>query len=875
MERSSIVWVTVDEVVEYGPQDSLPAEFGAKARGLLWVPAAWVPPFFVVSSAVCMRYRELSSDDRARLLLQIAKLFARAKTLVGISASEGLILRSNAIAETLQERGSYFSWATSAATAEQKLGEFYSSLDTTHPGKNLAVIVQRAISGIARGHLSNERRVADEYRDALLEVEAANGDITERRISFRRWRSGKPASENPLVCTSENDIANALRPVLSFSTQRRKRAHFEWVWDGKFVHVVQADIAEDRFSGTSPEAPIRGRQYAPANSKHLTCFVPVDLSNASTPGKLRNHAVYSAHGYWQPTFYQLTDPEILKSIVEGKETTRLQQDLAALTERPLIIRTSSSAGQASLLPRSCQLTNPEQARKWLYEEFARQIRERNCDLSSISLLAHHYIPAKVAAFSMGSSERLEVYIESLWGIPEGLYYYPFDAHLVQTVGTTPSSISAKDYGRFVIRKRVCYKSHFVAPDDVGNFVRYEVSPPWDWKPTIDDKSDVLPRMAAFTRQLADIERQPVNIMWFLACATQVGSLDILPWYHERLESNGAAASDVQFQRNSRDEELEIAGESDLAALEARANSQASASNRAARLVVRLCPAEDRAIRSEDFARRVGEAAKRLGAIVVLSGATLSHIYYVLSRTGVHLSVQNRADLAVRKEIHEKLVRDKIPATVTSTGEVAEVAKLTSEEIVAALRLKLVEEAFEVRDAAKSDLGNELADALEVIRALAKASGIGLAAVERLRKKKEESRGGFEDGVVLLATGVNDQQRERLTLLADSTDDVDRIVTGTAPALESLKMGPVDVRDTPEFVEHVQSVTVALTHPEWTVESPVSAELPDGFSADNISWSIDGKRRGTNLYLRIKVRVGTKQLELPFEFPQGEDNLGDA
>ena len=92
--------------------------------------------------------------------------------------------------------------------------------------------------------------------------------------------------------------------------------------------------------------------------------------------------------------------------------------------------------------------------------------------------------------------------------------------------------------------------------------------------------------------------------------------------------------------------------------------------------------------------------KRLNATVILNGASLSHIYYILSRTGAEIVARQLVDAAPRREIHEKLVRDKIPDMVAAGGEVAHIANLSREETVAALRIKLVEEAFEVRDATR-------------------------------------------------------------------------------------------------------------------------------------------------------------------------------
>lgn len=62
-------------------------------------------------------------------------------------------------------------------------------------------------------------------------------------------------------------------------------------------------------------------------------------------------------------------------------------------------------------------------------------------------------------------------------------------------------------------------------------------------------------------------------------------------------------------------------------------------------------------------------------------------------------------------------------------------RLDDDEYLTALREKLVEEALEARDAADGDLVGELADVLEVLRALAEAHGSSLEAVEQRRLAK--------------------------------------------------------------------------------------------------------------------------------------------
>ena len=129
------------------------------------------------------------------------------------------------------------------------LAKMYETTNIAQSADPMGVIVQHYIPARLKGHLSNERRVAEEYRDSQIEIESATGEITESRISFRRWRTGRRADEGALACVSPEELISVLRQLLALSAQRAKRVHFEWLWDGSFVYVVQADVADERILG--------------------------------------------------------------------------------------------------------------------------------------------------------------------------------------------------------------------------------------------------------------------------------------------------------------------------------------------------------------------------------------------------------------------------------------------------------------------------------------------------------------------------------------------------------------------------------------------------------------------------------------------------
>lgn len=101
-----------------------------------------------------------------------------------------------------------------------------------------------------------------------------------------------------------------------------------------------------------------------------------------------------------------------------------------------------------------------------------------------------------------------------------------------------------------------------------------------------------------------------------------------------------------------------------------------------------------------------------------------------------------------KKVYNKLVRDRIPEIIEATGKHCEIEILNDEEYLKAIDAKLDEELAEYH---KDQNIEELADLLEVIRAATIARGYTLEALEAVRAKKAEKRGGFEKKILLIET----------------------------------------------------------------------------------------------------------------------------
>jgi len=98
--------------------------------------------------------------------------------------------------------------------------------------------------------------------------------------------------------------------------------------------------------------------------------------------------------------------------------------------------------------------------------------------------------------------------------------------------------------------------------------------------------------------------------------------------------------------------------------------------------------------------------------------------------------------------YHKLVRDGIPRIIEADGGKSVTRVLDQAGYLAALRAKLLEEAEEAQAAPDRQLRSELADVLEVLRALATAHGMNWADVEAEAARKRDERGGFDERIFL-------------------------------------------------------------------------------------------------------------------------------
>ena len=98
--------------------------------------------------------------------------------------------------------------------------------------------------------------------------------------------------------------------------------------------------------------------------------------------------------------------------------------------------------------------------------------------------------------------------------------------------------------------------------------------------------------------------------------------------------------------------------------------------------------------------------------------------------------------------HNKTIRDKIPEIIQKDGQTCNVKTLSDEDFLVELEKKLSEEITEYQNDKNPE---ELADILEVIYRIAQLKGVSKEELEKIRTKKLEERGGFEENLFLIDT----------------------------------------------------------------------------------------------------------------------------
>jgi len=725
------------------------------------------------------------------------------------------IVRSSAKFESFDERGFYkssqggISYGNLLFAIKEVWGQNIESF-SKYANNEFAIIVQQFVKPKLSGHLSNERRVSRNEPDWLLEIVSDKNEFQESG-KFNAAALNEVPPLSTLVSNTRKELISNLKKVASTITKNEIRCHLEWVWDGKVGYIVQKDIENNTEKGSTPGS-LWKRSRKIIEKKSLSSFKSVSTTNNDWK-KVACIKTFINCNLPHGEVYILEDANLIANISNGEFDEILVNDLNWLLVYPIVIRMDIKSGDGYsniLLPRTETLYTIEQAKEFLTAR-ALEFLKQGLKSSDFCFLIHRFIISKACALAFSRPNLEKARIDSTWGIVEGLYYHPHDSYEIN-LGNDPAQI----------KRQIRCKTEYIDIDETGKWFSKKAGTNWDWAESLN-KQQVL-NISQYNTIIADYLNFPVTVMYFVDVDQSTGYPTILPWFYttEEIAENSEKFTDVIFSGNR---EL-IQSESDFTALKKEIGEEMGIKTT---IKLKLNP---EIFREKTLIEAIGNFARSKNIPIELEGSILSHTYYILRKTGARVKCINPFDPKYKKQRFYKLVRDKIPINIESKGEKARTIKIDSGELLMFLKKKAIEEAYEFFWEREHDkIIEELADIFEVIRASSKLFGIDVQELERIADRKNEKKGSFESGIVLVDTtessliDVVDSQGQS-PLIKDTKEDenftkeqakvkVRKITVGTDNSITLPYIIGNDNRDGPELsaqiaLEEVESIKIQYT-----------------------------------------------------------------
>ena len=715
---------------------------GDKALGLKSLPSFWTPPFLVLTTQAHKLWKLDRNRDMLSQILNVNQIKKEWGLINHIShlpseKTSMFIVRSSAPGETLLERGQFES-KHCKGTPEETINTVISIWENTEKvirtcekpiNKEIALVIQQYITPLASGHLSNERRVSRRITDWMCEF-----DHPYRKkkpiIRFKVKNTNNSIQDVSLLCKTDKELYKKIQTVASFSIRLKKRIHYEWVWDGKKLWIVQKDIEED-YIGSSPKN--RGSaQTKKVKEPLLTVFVK-EPNASNVWRKIVNVRTFRKCGLPVAKLFVLEDSKTIKQLIKGKITENLRKDLTELIRLPIVIRTDikkSTDYQSLLLDRTDCVHNIDDATNFMIK-VAKKLQKSGLGPNDFCFITHRFIHSRSSVYSLSWPNNKRVRIDSIWGLPDGLLYYSHDSYEVDTL--KPHKI----------KRHIRCKTVFQDVDKEGKWLERRSGRPWDWKASLDPAECL--EIARSSCKVSNYLKCPVQIMYFIDVDPSSGHPSLLPWYYltEDLPPHPKESTEMRLAGKR----FIISSEESLSNLEEKLK-QNSIPHKAS---IWLRPKPE-LLRETGFIEKVAQVANSNNLPVELEGSILSHGYYILSRNNVKIKCIDVFEPKMVKHRFGKLVRDLIPVQIKSKGEAVKYYKLTKKQLFPLLKAKAIEEALELYwEPDSSNSFEELADLLEVIQSICRLFGREFEEVRSLAEIKRKERGGFDEGYILVET----------------------------------------------------------------------------------------------------------------------------
>jgi predicted house-cleaning noncanonical NTP pyrophosphatase (MazG superfamily) len=797
---------------------------GGKAKGIFRLPLPWVPRFIVFTKTFFDSWRAIGISSALSLLdsherRAIEVLFGEAKR-----QRARLIVRSNAPVESSVRVHGTFKSIPADASMSSLAGALETVLGQSSILEEVFAIAQLAIEPGLLGHMSNERRVS--VRRNVWLVEADESSFRQERIS------GTPASEPvELIANDEGQVLRCLRHVAGFlETLPEVAFHCEWVWTGQRLWIVQADAAAPVREGLPANRYIQGKSSdswkAQGRFEILKHFTTLE----GNWRKLRRPKLFRSLGLPSADIYVLSGSDWVSG--GGKLNAHLSAELGLLCSYPVVVRCDVNDDEYTFLPTSPPSVEPAFLLDFMEREFT---RKKVSDENWAFLLAN-LVPARVSAMVRAFPEAQQVRTDALWGFPDGLLHFPCDSFFYDA--------ATKHVDRNINYKGDCllFSENKWAYEAVGR--------PEDWDSTLSNEE--INVLSGWAILLANQLGRQVQLMALARIGGERGPEAMLPWHYTEFEIPPYTESMAKLPMTKQIKTL--SSMEDL-------RSDFEPSNTTQAFLVR--PALD-LIRDTRFLEEVGRFAVQQGKPVYLEGSILGHAYYLLSKSGAHVVPITSDEPSGGIKVYRKLVRDEIPTIIRRAGGLARIRTLSRDDARTLLSRKLIEEAFEVWNAPRDKMADELADVLEVVGALADQYKIEAATIEEIRLAKRRARGGFEKLVYLEETAPPTLDASAAGFKNASLFEHDE----TYMKLPSANQGEAEVFLYQDGGDRLSStIAIPLIPPVRSGARLASIEVSDGTLTAEVKYGAD--RVVIRMYRKEPVS-SPDQLEL---FPKIDESKG--
>jgi predicted house-cleaning noncanonical NTP pyrophosphatase (MazG superfamily) len=743
---TEVIFSVGSPLIDWSEVAGYAAEYGPKGAGCLALPRPWTPPFALIPHSIAMsavnrRLTDtLGSEDIERLQALADERGA-------------LIVRSSVLGESIWDRGAYDSVRLNnmeGGSLLEALNAAASKVIASANGKRAALVIQAYVDAAMRGEFGNLLRISKTRDQWELNQVDRDGSPSRNRLNSQRDTAADP--NHPIRVRAGMTTERLFGSIAAWLNNelirgRSLRLNCEWVTDNRSFYLVQIDEEDEDVWGVNP-LQIRilpspkppggdGRFIRLATEEHLRDWDKLKVLEE----------LWEPQAKHKPTLF-FAPLDALPEVADTAGIQALAEEFRTLIGPVgIVVRTSVKGGADKTLnlPRS-ECLDPEAAARWCVAEAAKL----GGKTSGLTFVAHRFVASRSSAWVRAEPSNPMVEIHSLWGLPDALQYCPYDIWEVHR----PTEV-ATDYTE--------YKSDMLRSREDGGWEHARIKNEVARMNSINaaEARDLAERSAA----IADRLGQTCHIMWFVGCVDEDGRTFNIPWYWTSAHETEGNVDRASYR------EIAVRSQADLDAFNATKGPWH-------RCALALKPVDLDLMRDNAFIAAVGAAALKAGLPVILNGSTLAHAYYQLRRVGCAVIAAGRKERSrIRKTTNlGKLVRDKVPERIASRQE-HEVTRQVPGNLVKGFLLgKLVEEALEVREAASEiNKREELGDLYEVFLALIRHEGVTLADVTAAADVKREKAGGFEQGLILMQTGIANSERgvgqEGLgQLIADLTSD---------------------------------------------------------------------------------------------------------